>query len=230
MKRYMMLALLVQLTSAYADNLSWPIQCADGSKDTCLLHVGYPDIDGIDRAYNCDKPIYKGHTGTDLIPKPSAIKEGVSVLAATDGTVIFASDSYYDQCPAEHPQCEPAPRSSIRPGFSSGYTWCTKQGEYCPKNEDARCFWCFSGNVVVLKHDSIDGVYATAYLHLRKNSVPVKSGDMVKRGELIGQVGSSGRSDQPHLHFEVWQDGLYKPVDPWSGECSTGAGLWHSQR
>lgn len=44
---------------------------------------------------------------------------------------------------------------------------------------------------------------STFYLHLRHNSVPVTKGQFVRRGDLIGQVGSSGCSFWPHLHFEV---------------------------
>jgi murein DD-endopeptidase MepM/ murein hydrolase activator NlpD len=44
---------------------------------------------------------------------------------------------------------------------------------------------------------------STLYLHLRAGSIPVRTGDFVRRGAKIGQVGSSGCSFWPHLHFEV---------------------------
>jgi murein DD-endopeptidase MepM/ murein hydrolase activator NlpD len=40
----------------------------------------------------------------------------------------------------------------------------------------------------------------------------VKKGDQVKRGQVIAQVGSSGRSTGPHLHYEIRKHG--KPVSP----------------
>jgi len=52
--------------------------------------------------------------------------------------------------------------------------------------------------------------YKTLYGHLSKfNVVP---GQKVKRGQLIGFVGSTGTSTAPHLHYEVYKDG--KNVDP----------------
>ena len=46
--------------------------------------------------------------------------------------------------------------------------------------------------------------YMSLYGHLSKYNV--KPGQHVKRGDLIGFVGSTGRSEAPHLHYEVWKD------------------------
>ena len=54
------------------------------------------------------------------------------------------------------------------------------------------------GNMVIIRHD--DG-WITAYAHQRKNSV--KKGQWVKKGQVIGQVGSSGNVDRPQLHFAI---------------------------
>lgn len=56
------------------------------------------------------------------------------------------------------------------------------------------------GNHVIL--DLGDGRYAF-YAHLKPGSVRVERGDRVRRGELIGQLGNSGSSTGPHLHFQV---------------------------
>lgn len=64
------------------------------------------------------------------------------------------------------------------------------------------------GNLVVLKH--ADGS-ETRYAHL--SAIAVKPGQTVTAGTHIGDVGSTGRSTGPHLHFEVRRDG--RPVDPW---------------
>lgn len=54
------------------------------------------------------------------------------------------------------------------------------------------------GNVVVIKHD---GGYHTVYGHNKSHYV--KKGQKVSRGEVIAQVGSTGRSSGPHVHFEI---------------------------
>jgi len=57
------------------------------------------------------------------------------------------------------------------------------------------------------KHIRIDHGYGylSLYAHLYKYNV--KPYQKVKRGDLIGYVGSTGRSEAPHLHYEVWKDG-----------------------
>jgi murein DD-endopeptidase MepM/ murein hydrolase activator NlpD len=54
------------------------------------------------------------------------------------------------------------------------------------------------GNMIVIAHQ--DEVY-TVYAHNRKNFV--SKGDEIKKGQLIAQVGNTGRSTGPHLHFEI---------------------------
>jgi len=63
------------------------------------------------------------------------------------------------------------------------------------------------GNLVVLDHGH---GFTTLYAHNRDNTV--KQGDWVEKGSPIAQVGSSGRSTGPHLHFEVKRHG--KNLDP----------------
>jgi hypothetical protein len=56
------------------------------------------------------------------------------------------------------------------------------------------------GNTVVIRH--VTGLYSKVS-HLKKNSIKVKSGDIVKQGDLLGLCGNSGRSPEPHLHFQL---------------------------
>jgi murein DD-endopeptidase MepM/ murein hydrolase activator NlpD len=96
----------------------------------------------------------KFHHGSDYRGKP-----GTPILAAGDGTVVFAS----------------------------------RQGGY--------------GNVVYIDHG---GGIVTRYGHMRK--IETQVGAEVHAGDRIGQIGSTGRTTGPHLHFEVRLNG--RDVDP----------------
>ena len=76
------------------------------------------------------------------------------------------------------------------------------------------------GNYVRIKHNN--GL-ETAYAHMKKYASGIKAGVRVKQGQVIGYVGTTGRSTGPHLHFEVLKDG--KQVNPKSIKSSTGAKL-----
>jgi murein DD-endopeptidase MepM/ murein hydrolase activator NlpD len=63
------------------------------------------------------------------------------------------------------------------------------------------------GNIVEVDHDN--GL-TTRYAHLSRSNVKV--GDVVMKGQLIAQVGATGRTTGPHLHFEVREKGI--PLNP----------------
>jgi len=63
------------------------------------------------------------------------------------------------------------------------------------------------GKTVILEHEF---GYRTVYGHF--SSIKVEKGDWVRKGEIIGFSGTSGRSTGPHLHFEVWHKN--RLIDP----------------
>lgn len=63
------------------------------------------------------------------------------------------------------------------------------------------------GQMVEINHGT---GFSTRYAHNSENLVKV--GDVVKKGETVALMGSSGRSTGPHVHFEVYKNG--RPVDP----------------
>ena len=65
------------------------------------------------------------------------------------------------------------------------------------------------GNTIRIRHNS---VYSTAYLHLSGYAKGLKTGQRVRQGQVIGYVGSTGRSTGPHLDFRVWKNG--SPINP----------------
>lgn len=112
---------------------------------------------------------------------------GKDVMAAADGVVVDAhegateSDSNLQQ-PGESKQAYQG-------------RWQAQQDALLEKG-----YREMFGNYVVIRHEG--GEFST-YEHLRAGSVRVKKGDAVKRGQVIGQLGYSGNSTSPHLHFQV---------------------------
>ncbi len=60
------------------------------------------------------------------------------------------------------------------------------------------------GNYIRLRHG---GSYKTAYAHMRNIAKGIRKGKRVKQGQVIGYVGTTGRSTGPHLHYEVHKNG-----------------------
>lgn len=61
------------------------------------------------------------------------------------------------------------------------------------------------GKYIRIKHN---GTYKTAYAHMSRYAKGMRKGARVKQGQVIGYVGSTGRSTGPHLHYEVIENGV----------------------
>jgi murein DD-endopeptidase len=72
------------------------------------------------------------------------------------------------------------------------------------------------GNGLVIDHGN---GWQTQYCHMRNGTIAVKKGAAVRKGAVLGMVGSSGLASFPHVHFTVRYQG--KIVDPFAGETTT---------
>ena len=112
---------------------------------------------------------------------------GRDVLAVADGVVV---ETVSDQTEAND--------RLKRPGESEADF---EQRTIAGQNELlSRGYKAVIGNYVVIQHAG--GEYSD-YAHLRQGSVKVKAGDKVTRGQVIGQVGHTGNTTEPHLHFQI---------------------------
>jgi len=66
-----------------------------------------------------------------------------------------------------------------------------------------------SGNIIKIRHN---GTYRTAYMHLHRFARGIHAGANVKQGQIIGYVGSTGRSTGPHLDYRIYKNG--RAVNP----------------
>lgn len=212
---YSMLALATVFmpAPAHTEGFYWPVNCTPGVNcDGRNTRIGFPDIGGNGLSYACGSPGYTGHLGTDILI--SSVDQQVEVLAAADGVVRWLHDGSFDHCPdSSHWECDEQNKSELAIDAtrkaSLGFN---------------------AGNYIVLEHVLKNTRYLTLYAHLKSGSLLVSNGQRIRRGDRLAQVGSSGNTLTPHLHFGVLrQDGaVYRPVDPWPGACnSTSSGLWN---
>lgn len=76
------------------------------------------------------------------------------------------------------------------------------------------------GNGLIIAHDDN---WTTQYCHLRKGSLTVQTGQIVKRGAPLGQIGLSGRTQFPHVHLTLRHNNkVIDPFDP-DGQITCGA-------
>ena len=80
------------------------------------------------------------------------------------------------------------------------------------------------GKYIRIRHDS---TYKTAYAHLNGYKKGISSGVRVKQGDVIGYVGSTGKSTGPHLHYEIMVNG--KQINPATLKLPSGRKLNEQQ-
>lgn len=158
-----------------------PVNCTM-NKDCWITQ--YPDEDPTSRwhDYTGGRRTSNKHTGTDIaLSTIKAMNDGVSVVAAMDGTVV---------------------------GIRDGMADINVKNTDLESVDGVEC-----GNRVAINHG--DG-WLTDYCHLKKGSLTVKKGDKVTANQKIGEVGLSGFTEMPHLHFQAMH---YKDViDPFTAE------------
>ncbi len=112
---------------------------------------------------------------------------GTDVLAACDGTVVEAANDQPEDSTAMQ-----------RPDESQEAYFARLQKEQAGRL--AKGMTSVTGNYVMIDHGKSEYSF---YAHLQPGSVRIHKGDRVKAGDVIGKLGSSGNSTEPHLHFHV---------------------------
>lgn len=107
---------------------------------------------------------------------------GKSIYAPISGTVIEVHDGYSERNPVK-------PISDISIALKNALF-------FDPKKQSIQEI---AGNYVIIEGDGI----WSALVHMKKGSITVANGDEIRSGDLIGNVGHSGNSTAPHLHFQL---------------------------
>ncbi len=126
-------------------------------------------------------------------PQPKVLSDfgiwGRDVLAIADGTVVDMGDRF-----PEATMSDPAVYG--KPGYT--------QNLIASMVEKIGFTNAAAGNYIVIDHQN--GEFST-YCHLKEGSIRVKKGERVNKGAVIAQVGNTGNSGAPHLHFQI-MDGI----------------------
>jgi murein DD-endopeptidase MepM/ murein hydrolase activator NlpD len=112
---------------------------------------------------------------------------GADVLAAAAGRVIEAANDQPED-----------PAAMQRPNESQEAYFARLQKDQAGRL--AKGMTTVTGNYVLIDHGQSEYSF---YAHLQPGSARVRVGDQVKAGDVIGKLGSSGNSTEPHLHFHV---------------------------
>ncbi|MFH1702590.1 MAG: M23 family metallopeptidase [Nitrospirota bacterium] len=166
------------------------------SKEKVLENIDNPGSGSIDME-NLKKEIAKSMQKISEIKNYLSLQKDIYLATPAGLPVRGTATSKYGK--REHP------RSGVEE-FHSGIDISTSPGT--PVSATADGIVSFSGwnggsgNLVVLEHGF---GYSTFYAHNKMNTVKV--GQKVRRGDVIGYIGSTGNTTGPHVHYEIWKDG-----------------------
>ena len=186
----------------------------------------YQSLEGFDNS----KLIIESHKKLDMLTKRIVVQS-----KSLDQIARMASEK--EQLLAAIPAIMPVRNEDLK-RMASGYGWRTDPFTKVRKYHNGMDFSAPTGTPIYATGDGVvkradnraSGYgnhiridhgfgYSTLFGHLYKYNV--KRGQKVKRGQLIGFVGSSGRSTGPHLHYEIIKDGTrINPVNFYYGHLS----------
>ena len=143
---------------------------------------------GQEFAYDLVKVDQEGNSGKGDETKPQSFYAyGQNVLAPADGVVYETRDEIDDTPISQLADDDPSVVNKKILEYQA-----TLRKRYGVRGTE--------GNYIIIDHGNNE---YSVLVHLKKDSLRVKKGDKVKRGDIIAQVGQSGLSTEPHLHYEV---------------------------
>lgn len=190
-----------------------------------------------------DKNRYKeleGYNNSDLVINTTQKVDGISKALAFQSKSldeILKLAKAKDKLLSAIPAIQPVKNEDLK-RMASGFGYRTDPFTKARKMHEGMDFTASTGTpiyatgdgVVKSADNSLSGYgnhieinhgfgYLTLYAHL--SSYKVRPGQRVKRGDIIGLVGSTGRSQAPHLHYEVHKDGkVVNPINFYYGNIS----------
>ena len=188
--------------------------------------------DGIRQSFEQMVVVATGNYLSEDIPlnDPSTLDPAVTepeLQQIVTTTSLITQERYWDGAfvsPAVYPDCFTSRYGTRRtykvlnssleiPGFHTGLDFCGGEGLQIFAPAPGQVVFAGSltvrGNATIIDHGW--GVYS-GFWH--QSEINVNSGDFVEQGQVIGMVGGTGRATGPHLHWEVWVNGVQvNPLD-----------------
>lgn len=182
----------------------------------------------------------EGYNNSDLVINTSKKVDGISKALAFQSKSldeILKLAKAKDKLLSAVPAIQPVKNEDLKQ-MASGFGYRTDPFTKARKMHEGMDFTAKTGTpiyatgdgIVAKADNSLSGYgnhieinhgfgYLTLYAHLSKYKV--RQGQRVKRGDIIGYVGSTGRSQAPHLHYEVHKDGkVVNPINFYYGNIS----------
>lgn len=216
------------------------------SGPTALAQVTVPVISSIEQSAPMDSTIPASLTGTESAASIAALRDA-SKEAQSFNACEVAPTSTLAAAMIDEPEAsivDPVARESYHisssfgyrydpwtrlPSFHLGADFAAASGTPIYAMADGTVTHAGLGidgrsnNLIIIEHE-IDGEKVwTWYVHMWNDGMFVSEGDKVDAGQVIGTVGSNGRSTGPHLHFEVHEGTEGNTVDPVAYLARVGA-------
>lgn len=174
--------------------------------------VLYVAVHGVDRNFECF--VYQPQPGADFACMTE--KDATHSVTVTNGMVTPVQGVLTSTFgPRRHPILK-----QVR--IHKGVDWGAPVGTPIQAAFDGKIAFAGDGkgygNVIRIDHG---GGRATAYAHMSRFADGMKVGLEVRAGDVIGYVGTTGLSTGPHLHFELYQNGV--AIDPLGSAVAGGA-------
>ena len=131
--------------------------------------------------------LYRG----DPMQGESSFGWGAEVLAAAGGTVVKVNDGDVQDRAAMLRRPDESPQAAVE-----------RIGRHIATRFAGDFERAAAGNLVILRHEADGIIEYSSYGHLQAG-IPVRVGDVVRQGQIVGRVGDTGDSAAVHLHFQI---------------------------
>ena len=144
---------------------------------------------------------------SDIISKPTAVQQWSGLWRSPTNEPVCVTDKFGNRRTYNNDKTKLYFHTGLDLGYCMGIdVYAPAKGTVVAVKPDQ----VIRGNAIVIDHGM--GIFTT-YMHLAK--ILVSEGELVEPGQKIGEIGNTGRSAGPHLHFQVDANGVHVNPETW---------------